>query len=71
MFGNFNTSDMLKQSYFKECFGYELHQFSGSDITLAKREFSKSVQAALRSGLNSRDLQAILDTILDKAKEVQ
>lgn len=43
-------------------------------LSEAKREFSESVQTALRSGLNSRDLQAILDSVLRSevnSKEVQ
>lgn len=66
---NSNSSNMLDKSLFKNYFNFSLRSSSS-----AKREFSRSVQAALGSGLTPQDLQTILDTILDgaaSAKEVQ
>lgn len=66
---NSNTSNMLDQNFFKDHF-----DFAPRSKASAKRDFSESVQAALSSGLNSRDLQAILDSVLSgevNSKEVQ
>ena len=60
----------LEQKFLNEFFGYELRSTKSS----AKRDFSESIQAALSSGLSSRDLQIILDAVLNsqsKTKEVQ
>lgn len=69
MSANFNSSKILDQSLLKDHFSFTLRSNSS-----AKRDFSESVQAALRSGLNPKDLQTILDSILnsaESAKEVQ
>lgn len=64
-----NSSNKLDQNFIKSYFGFTLPSNSS-----AKRDFSNSVQAALGSGLTPRDLQNILDSVINNeitAKEAQ